>query len=78
MKLNEWASFRLQAFEQRGAVEISIDDLLLLADPEEEGLYLSRFRETISGSGVAGSTIKRLYWRRNDEGDWRIVAEDNG
>ncbi len=78
MKLNEWASFRLQAFEQRGVVEIRIDDLLLLADPEEEGLYLSRFRETMSGSGVAGGTIKRLYWHRSGDGDWRIVAEDNG
>ena len=78
MQLAEWASFRLQTFAQRGAVEIVVDDLLLLADPEEDGLYLSRFRETMSGSGVGSRTIKRLYWRRNDEGDWRIVAEDNG
>ena len=79
MHLNEWASFRVQILEQRGAVEIVVDDLLLLADPEEDGLYLSRFRETMSGSaGVRSRTIKRLYWRRNDDGDWRIVAEDNG
>ncbi len=78
MQLAEWASFRLQTLEQRGAVKIVVDDLLLLADPEENGLYLSRFRETMSGSGVGSRTIKRLYWRRNDEGDWRIVAEDNG
>ena len=31
MKLNEWASFRLQTLEQRGAVKIVIEDLLLLA-----------------------------------------------
>lgn len=78
MKLNEWASFRLQTFEQRGVVQISLDELLLLADPEEEGLVLSRFFETISGPSERSQTIKRLYWRRNDEGEWRIVAEDNG
>jgi murein L,D-transpeptidase YafK len=78
MQLSEWASFRLQAFEKRGAVKVAVDELLLLADPEEEGLYLSRFHETMSGSDVASRTIKRLYWRRNDKGDWRIVAEDNG
>ena len=78
MQLSEWASFRLQALEKRGAVNVAVDELLLLADPEEEGLYLSRFHETMSGSDVASRTIKRLYWRRNDKGDWRIVAEDNG
>ena len=78
MQLNEWASFRLQTLEKRGAVNVTVDELLLLADPEEEGLYLSRFHETISGSNVTSRTIKRLYWRRNEKGDWRIVAEDNG
>ena len=78
MQIGEWASFRLQTIEQRGVVKIAIDDLLLLADPEEEGLIVSRFRETISGSGVDSRTIKRLYWRRDELGDWRIVAEDNG
>ncbi len=78
MKLNEWASFRLQTLEQRGAVKIVIEDLLLLADPEEEGLFLARFLETMSGPGPGGHTIKRLYWRRNNAGEWRIVAEDNG
>ncbi len=78
MRLNEWASFRLQTLEQRGAVNIAIDELLLLADPEEEGLYLARFRETVSGSELGSRTVKRLYWRRDNEGEWRIVAEDNG
>ena len=78
MQISEWASFRLQTLEQRGAVNIAIDELLLLADPEEEGLVLSRFRETISGPDVASRTIKRLYWRRDEKLKWRIVAEDNG
>jgi len=78
MKLNEWASFRLQTLEQRGAVEITIDELVLLADPEEGGLFVARFRETMSGPELGSHTIKRLYWRRDSEGEWRIVAEDNG
>ena len=78
MKLHEWASFRSQTLEQRGAVKIVIEDLLLLADPEEEGLFIARFHETMSGPELGSRTIKRLYWRRDDEGEWRIVAEDNG
>ena len=78
MQTGEWASFRLQTIEQRGVVNIAVEELLLLADPEEEGLILSRFHETMSGPDVGSRTIKRLYWRRNEDGEWRIVAEDNG
>lgn len=78
MSLGEWASFRLQTMAQRSGIRITIDDLLLLADPEDDGLVLSRFTETSSGPGNASRTIKRLYWRRDSAGQWRIVAEDNG
>lgn len=78
MSLREWAALRLQAFAGRGEISFSIDELLLLADPEEEGLFLSRFVQTTSGSANGSRNIKRLYWRRNDANEWRIVAEDNG
>lgn len=78
MTLSEWASFRLRVFETRGKVELTVDELLLIADPEEEGLYLSRFEETTSGPDGRSRNIKRLYWRQNDASEWRIVAEDNG
>ena len=78
MSLGEWASFRLQTFEQRGVVDVSVDELLLLADPEEEGLFIARFFETLHGPELRSNTTKRLYWRRNADGEWRIVAEDNG
>ncbi|MFQ5609867.1 MAG: L,D-transpeptidase family protein, partial [Woeseiaceae bacterium] len=78
MKLNEWASFRVQMLKMRGKVSVGVDDLLLLADPEEPGLFLSRFREVVTSGEGRAATIKRLYWRRADDGSWKIVAEDNG
>jgi murein L,D-transpeptidase YafK len=78
MTIDEWASFRLQSFSARGAIDTDIDELLLLADPEEDGLYLSRFRQRITGATSTSVTTKRLYWRQLADGAWKIVAEDNG
>ena len=80
MSLAEWASFRAQTLAGRGPVELAVEDLLLLADPEEPGLYLSRFRERVDDGAATGrpATVRRLYWRRSSSGDFRIVAEDNG
>jgi len=56
-----------------------VSDLLLLGDPVEPGIYLSRFWLEIEEEG-AGNVIsmRRIYWRRSESGAYRIVAEDSG
>ncbi len=74
MTLGNWAALRFRNFEERGPVDIVLSDILIMADPEEQGLYLSRFRQSLGGR----ETTKRLYWRQDMTGDWKIVAEDSG
>lgn len=75
---DEWSAFRLQTIGSRPVQDVILDEALLLADPEERDLFLSRFRQTIVDNDREIVTIKRLYWRRSQSGDFRIVAEDNG
>jgi hypothetical protein len=58
--------------------DFRIEDVLLLADPEDEDLFLSRFQQVIVERDRTVTTTKRLYWRRNENGELKIVAEDNG
>lgn len=78
LKRDEWSAYRLRSVAARAITNFTIDDVLLLADPEEENLFLSRFRQTIVDDAGRVVTIKRLYWRRLENGELRIVAEDNG
>lgn len=78
MRRPEWASFRLQAFAEGPAGDVQVNELLLLADPSDEGLFLSRFRQGLTLGGRTRVTTKRLYWRLADSGEFRIVAEDGG
>ena len=79
MSKPEWAAFSLQTTGQRPIQRVTVSDLLLLGDPVEEGLYLSRFRLVVR-EAVVGSVVsmRRLYWRRSESGAFRIVAEDSG
>lgn len=74
----EWASLTLQTLPRRGPASVAVDDLALFSDPEEDGLYVARFRLTTSSDDATVTTMKRLYFRRDDRGAFRIVAEDNG
>jgi murein L,D-transpeptidase YafK len=75
---DEWQAFRTTSFRERGRARVSIGDLLLLAEPEEPGVYLSRFRQRIEVGTRSTASVKRLYWRRGSDGRLRIIAEDNG
>ena len=78
MDYDEWAALRLATLPEREISDVAVDDLLLLGYPGEEGLFLSRFRQTVTEAGINKTRVKRLYWRRDSNDVLRIVAEDGG
>jgi murein L,D-transpeptidase YafK len=78
MDKDTWSAYRLGVFSARSLSAVSISNLLLLADPEEPDLYLSRFTQVLTGTEGSVTTTKRLYWKRRPNAEWRIVSEDNG
>ncbi len=79
MSKAEWSSFSMQTVARRAITEVRVSDLLLLGDPAEPGLYLSRFRlEVTEADARKVVSLRRMYWRRSESGAFRIVAEDAG
>ncbi len=78
MNKSEWTALQLKTVGTRPITSVSVDDLLLLGDPAEEGLYLSRFRLSVTEGDNTVVTTRRLYWRRASSGAFTIVAEDAG
>ncbi len=78
MDKDTWAAYRLGAFDARDLQSIKLDNVLLIADPEEPGLYLSRFTQEFVTDGGTVRTTKRLYWLRREDKIWQIVAEGAG
>jgi len=78
MDKSEWSSLNLQSAGQRAISEIALSDLLLLAYPDEENLYISRFRQTVKEGEREIVSMTRLYWRRDVSGALKIIAEDSG
>lgn len=78
MDREEWASRQRQTFKSGLIDGVVIDDVMLLADPEEPNLYLSRFTQfLLTGVGPV-TTTRRLYWRHADDEGWEIVSDDTG
>ena len=78
MDKTEWTALVLATLGTRPITAVAVNDLLLLADPVEEGLFLSRFNLAVTEGDQTFLSTKRLYWRRMQNGTLRIVAEDAG
>lgn len=78
MSRDDWMAYRVETTADRVLDDFLIEELVLLADPEEDDLYVSRFRQTLVQGDKRLTTMKRLYWRRLQSGTFEIVAEDNG
>ena len=78
MDIAEWSSYRRNVFAARQLDAVRLNEIMLVADPEVPGLYLSRFTQTLATTSGEVTTTRRLYWRRESSGEWRIVAEDAG
>lgn len=78
MNKAEWSTLLTQTIPERGIDTVSVTELLLLGDPSEDDLYLSRFELKIGEADGDIEVVKRLYWRRTPDGRFLIVAEDAG
>jgi murein L,D-transpeptidase YafK len=66
---------RVNAGKRR--VEIRVSDLSLFAYPGEPGLVVAQFLQNYVSDNFASSSRKDQYWRRQANGDWKIVREMN-
>lgn len=78
MNKSEWSALSLHAANRSQRDDIAVSDVLLLAYPAEDNLYLSRFQQNISAGDTQRVVTTRLYWRRDAHGVLKIIAEDNG
>ena len=78
MNKPEWSALLLETLGRRPITDVTVSELLLLADPHDDGLYLSRFTQSVTEDGATAVSTRRLYWRRWAKGALRIVAEDAG
>ena len=78
MNKTEWSALLPETLGRRPITDVTVSELLLLADPNDDGLYLSRFTQSVTGGGATAVLTQRLYWRRSTDGALRIVAEDAG
>ena len=79
MRREAWLSSTRENFDNKRFESVILEDIMLVAHPEEPDLYLSRFTQVLASiEGLPKITTKRLYWQRFDADQWKILIDDAG
>ncbi len=72
-----FSDYKLRVNAGKRRVEIGISELSLFAYPGESGLVVAQFMQKYVSDNFASSSRKDQYWRRQNDGRWKIVREMN-
>jgi murein L,D-transpeptidase YafK len=58
-------------------VDVALSEINLFAYPGESGLIVAQFTQDYHSDNFTSASRKDQYWRRQPDGDWKIVREEN-
>lgn len=71
---NRWANHKRRIVKNKTYIKIQAADVSLLKHPNED-VIVATFRQDYESDNYATQSWKRQYWRKESDGQWRIVYE---
>lgn len=69
-----WAKNARQAYANARDIKINLSDLSIFSYPDEN-MLVATFKQDYQSDTAQLQKYKRQYWRREDNGDWKIIYE---
>ncbi len=75
-RLAGWSKNKKRINGRKTSIDVEVAELTALAYPGEEGLVSMRFYQVYNSSNFQWSGWKELLWRKDEQGQWKILFED--
>lgn len=72
---SSWKQRKKSINENKTFVQVDIDLQSLFAYPGEKDMFIAIFKQRYLSDNYSGESIKEQFWKRDDQGQWRIVFE---
>jgi murein L,D-transpeptidase YafK len=77
MNKAQFAEYKRKVNGSKRHIQVTLKDLDLFSYPGEQNLVLAEFTQEYKSDNFAESSRKEQYWRREADGEWKIVREEN-
>ena len=76
--LDEWKEYKSRINRAKSYIDVNLSNLSVVAYPGEQDMVVSRFYQEYRSSNYNWNGWKQLIWKRDNQGEWRIIFEGNG
>lgn len=73
--LPRWSEHKRRIAKHKTFVKVELSNVSLLLHPDEE-VMVATFLQSYASDNFSSQSWKRQYWNREEDGQWRIVFED--
>ena len=71
---NHWAAYKRRVAQYKKHIKVDVDDVSLLMHPNED-VMVATFHQNYQSDNFMSQSWKRQYWRKEKDGQWRIIFE---
>ncbi|MEK6750519.1 MAG: L,D-transpeptidase family protein [Pseudomonadota bacterium] len=71
----QWQTFKRAVNAQKSFIEVSYEHVGMLLYPAQDTLMMVEFEQSYRSDNLSSHASKRQWWRKEQNGQWRIVYE---
>jgi len=75
MDIDAWRAYKRRIAKYKKDVSVELSHISIYGYPDERNMIVVTFRQHYESNNFNGNARKRQYWRKSDDGNWRIVTE---
>ncbi|MEX2353869.1 MAG: L,D-transpeptidase family protein [Gammaproteobacteria bacterium] len=75
MDYEAWVEYKRRVNPSKDYIKVGISEKSIFQYPGEENMVIVTFRQEYRSDNLLRNTVKRQYWRMEQDGRWRIVYE---
>lgn len=73
--LEQWIAYKNRIHDAKEWIDIDISDLNIFAYPGEQDLIVTEYYQNYRSSNFNATGMKQLFWRKQNDGSWKIIFE---
>lgn len=74
----QWVSYKRRVNTNKRYIKVKLSDLGIYAYPGESNIAMAEFYQDYKSNRFRSKGWKRQLWKREDDGEWRIIYEKGG
>jgi len=73
-----WSKHKRRVNKHKTFIDVKLSNISILRYPDQQDMVIVSYEQDYHSTNFNGVSSKRQYWKKESDGQWRIVYEGRG